>query len=138
MDMLSNLSVPEHAEIINPTEADSMCEIRSSTKSRKINFYWRTRDMMKPHLLYAKNKKTSEVACVASLVPTFEPPTPLEDMEVLRDEEPEMTELAPGSDFHFIFLVDRSASMCGRRMRSAQNALKIFIRSLPTGCKFSI
>lgn len=47
--------------------------------------------MMKPHLLYAKNEKTSEIACVASLVPTFEPLAPQEDMEVLHDEEPEMT-----------------------------------------------
>ena len=60
-------------------------------------------------------------------------------MEVLHDEEPEMTELAPGSDFHFIFIVDRSGSMggCGR-MESAKDALKIFIRSLPTGCTFSV
>ena len=41
--------------------------------------------MMKPHLLYAKNKKTSEIACLASFVPTFEPPMPQEETEVLRD-----------------------------------------------------
>ena len=44
--------------------------------------------MMRPHLLYARNEKTSEIACIAQLVPTFEPPAPQEDMEVLRDEEP--------------------------------------------------
>ena len=47
--------------------------------------------MMRPNLLFAKNEATSEVACVASLVPTFEPPAPQEDMEVLFDEEPQMT-----------------------------------------------
>ena len=111
LDMLSNLSVPEHAEVLEATSDKPMCEIYGCTKSRNINFYWRSRDMMKPHLLYARDKKTSEVACVASLVPTFEPPMPQEDIEVLRDEEPEMTMLAPGSDYHFIFLIDRSSSM---------------------------
>ena len=50
-----------------------------------------------------------------------------------------MTELTPGSEFHFIFLVDRSGSMnLEGRMESAKEALKIFIRSLPAGCRFSI
>ena len=94
---------------------------------------------MRPHLLYARNDKTSEVACVAQFVPTFEPPAPQEDMEVLRDEEPSSTLLAPGSDFHFIFVVDRSGSMGGYgRIEAAIAALKIFIRSLPTDCMFSI
>ena len=136
---ISNLSVPQGADVTNTSEDGTLVQIRSGQRSRKINFYWRTRDMMKPHLLYAKNVKTSEVACVASLVPTFEPPAPQEDMEVLNDEEPEMTQLSPGSDFHFIFVVDRSGSMGGRgRMESAKDALKIFMRSLPTDCMFSI
>ena len=70
---------------MDPTEDNPNCEIYSNTKSRKLNFYWRTREMMKPHLLYAKNKKTSEIACLASFVPTFEPPMPQEETEVLRD-----------------------------------------------------
>lgn len=68
--------------------------------------------MLQPQLLYARSEKhQGEVACVASLVPTFDPPAPQEDLEILYDEEPEMIELAPGSDFHFIFVVDRSGSM---------------------------
>jgi len=60
-------------------------------------------------------------------------------MEVLKDEEPEMTELGAGNEFHFIFLVDRSGSMRSvGRMEAAINALSIFIRSLPTGCVFSV
>ena len=136
---ISNLSVPEGAEVTNTSEDGTLVQVRSGQRSRKINFYWRTRDMMKPHLLYAKNAKTSEVACVASLVPTFEPPAPQEDLEVLHDEEPDMTQLAPGSDFHFVFVVDRSGSMGGAgRMDAAKSALKIFMRSLPADCLFSI
>ena len=76
---------------------------------------------------------------MASFVPTFEPPAPQEDLEVLDDEEPEAVSLSKGSDFHFFFLVDRSGSMTSAgRMDSAKEALKLFIRSLPTGCKFTI
>ena len=95
--------------------------------------------MLKPHLVYAKDSKTNDVACVASLVPTFEPPAPQEEIEVVHGQEPEMTELTPGSEYHFIFLVDRSGSMTLEgRMESAIEALKIFIRSLPAGCRFTI
>ena len=60
-------------------------------------------------------------------------------MEVLDDEEPESVSLSQGTDFHFFFLVDRSGSMRGAgRMEAANEALKLFVRSLPTGCKFSI
>lgn len=96
--------------------------------------------MMLPSLIYAENPQTNEVACLASLVPTFEPPAPQEAMEVLDDELPEATNLGShGSDFHFYFLLDRSGSMREYgRMESAINALKLFIRSLPEGCHFSI
>ena len=59
---------------------------------------------------------------------------------VVEDEQPESANLlGPGSDFHFIFLVDRSGSMgMYGRMSIAQNALNLFMRSLPEGCTFSI
>ena len=47
--------------------------------------------------------------------------------------------LSKGSDFHFIFLVDRSGSMQMRgRMDIAKEALTLFMRSLPEGCMFSV
>ena len=85
---ISSLNIPEDAEITDAREDGTQVLIQSGQRCRKISFYWRTRDMMRPHLLYARNQKTSEIACVAQLVPTFEPPAPQEDMEVLRDEEP--------------------------------------------------
>ena len=55
------------------------------------------------------------------------------------DEIPEQVGLI-GSDYHFIFIVDRSGSMGfgSGRMELAKDALAIFIRSLPVGCRFSI
>lgn len=38
----------------------------------------------------------------------------------------------------FIFLVDRSGSMRGKKMEMTQEALKLFIQSLPPGCLFEI
>ena len=46
--------------------------------------------------------------------------------------------LGNGSEFHFIFIVDRSGSMGGDRIEVAKEALDLFIRSLPNGCKFSV
>jgi Mg-chelatase subunit ChlD len=52
---------------------------------------------------------------MASFVPTFEPKNPQEFTEV-QSETPESAPLQTGEDFHFIFVVDRSGSMQGRRM----------------------
>lgn len=38
----------------------------------------------------------------------------------------------------FIFIVDRSGSMSGRKMDMTKEALKLFIQSLPPGCTFEI
>jgi Mg-chelatase subunit ChlD len=73
---------------------------------------------------------------MASFVPTFEPPQP-QDL-ILSEEAPEQTELTKGEEFCFIFLVDRSGSMSGKRMEITKEALKLFIQSLPVGCFFAI
>ena len=44
-----------------------------------------------------------------------------------------------GHEWHFIFLMDLSGSMRNRnRIGMAKDALEMFVRSLPAGCKFSI
>lgn len=55
-------------------DADTKIEIESNKRAKKMSLYWRTADMLEePHLVYAKNTETNEIACVASLVPNFEP-----------------------------------------------------------------
>lgn len=95
--------------------------------------------MKYPHLLFAEDPAfPDEVAVSASLVPTFEPPQPQEEFEVLEEVEPESTALSLGNNYVFMFIVDRSGSMSGARMETCKAALKLFLRSLPVGSKFSI
>ena len=80
-----------------------------------------------------------EAAVSASLVPTFDAIAPQDAFEVFEDEKPEQLQDEPGANFHFLFVVDRSHSMLlYGRIRMAREALDIFVRSLPTGCTFSI
>eukprot|EP00347_Sterkiella_histriomuscorum_P019333 403342045 len=40
--------------------------------------------------------------------------------------------------YDYIFLIDRSGSMRGKRIRLAVQALQLFLHSLPMGCKFNV
>lgn len=111
MHKITRLSLPENGEVVSKNEAGTEVTVRCNRRSRHINLFYRTKDMMTPNLVYAENPITNEVACIASFVPTFDPPAPQEAMEVLEDEEPEAVNMSQGSDFHFFFLVDRSGSM---------------------------
>ena len=76
-----------------------------------MDLFYCTADMLVPELLYAETPDGKEVACTVSLVPTFEPLAPQDAFVVVKDEKPESIKLGSGSDFHFIFVVDRSGSM---------------------------
>ncbi len=103
---------------------------------REIRIFYKTDNMLFPQLKYKIDKERNEVACMASFVPTFEPVMP-QDV-VMTTEVPLGVELCQGKDFCFIFLVDCSGSMSGARMKTTNEALKLFIQSLPIGCDFSI
>ena len=95
--------------------------------------------MLMPDLIFAETADGKEVACSVSLMPTFEPVAPQDTLQVVKDEKPESTILREGSEFHFIFIVDRSCSMCKcNRMQIAIDACVLFVQSLPLGCKFSV
>lgn len=82
--------------------------------------------MFSPQLKYQVDPNSNEVACLASFVPTFEPLEPQDEVKVSA-EAPEELEMAKGEDFCFIFVVDRSGSMAGKRMEITKEALKLFI-----------
>lgn len=90
--------------------------------------------------MYAEHPETGEIACSISFVPTFDPVAPQDVFNVVKDEKPEQSMLGSGADYHFIFIIDRSGSMGfgSNRMGTAKEALTLFIRSLPAGCKFYI
>ena len=78
---------------------------------------------------------------MTAFVPTFEPPPPQQQNEIIveYDKDPTMKTYSSGSDYLFIFIVDRSGSMqIKNRLDITKNALKLFLRSLPCDCKFSI
>lgn len=101
--------------------------MEKSTKipKREIKVYYKTEDMYLPQLKYVVDEKKDEVACMATFCPTFEPPQPQEDF--LTYDEPESVTLNNGSNFCFIFLVDRSGSMGGNRIEITKEALQLFI-----------
>ena len=75
---ISNLSLPMHA-VVSGTGTDEMktrMTISCSQLSRTIDLYYRTSDMFVPHLIYATSPDSDKVACIASLVPTFDPVKP--------------------------------------------------------------
>ena len=56
---------------------------------------------------------------------------------MLDHNEPEISQILSDDDLLFIFILDRSGSMGGPRMETAKEAVKTFLRSLPSGSSFS-
>jgi len=78
------------------------------------------------------------VATSISFVPVFHSPEETDEIEILEDQEPELETVYEPESLHFIFVLDRSGSMGYDRMEKAKAALKLFLRSLPEGCTFSV
>lgn len=76
---------------------------------------------------------------MVSFVPTFTKDLKVEKVEIEKGGKPEADEVV-GFDnkFLFIFIVDRSGSMWGDRIKMTVEALKLFLKSLPDGCMFDI
>ena len=70
---ISNLSVPESAEIVEQNETNTQVTVQSESTSRTLDLFFRTADMLVPTLVYAESPDKTEVACAVSMVPTFDP-----------------------------------------------------------------
>ena len=68
--------MPEHAELVDKNDDNSSVTVKSQRSCRSIDLYYRTSDMEVPQLLYAESEDKTEIACSASLVPTFDPVAP--------------------------------------------------------------
>lgn len=76
---------------------------------------------------------------MAALVPTFEVTTPHEFLKAVVNERPESLTLTKGKLFHFIFIVERADGMqSDETLEIAYETLRLFIKSLPKSCEFSI
>ena len=86
---MTQISAPEETKVVQNSGG---LEATLSYCKRTNNFavFYRSAEMKYPHLAYAEVPEfPNEVAVYASLVPTFEPPAPQEEFEVLEEEEPE-------------------------------------------------
>jgi len=72
----------------------------------------------------------------AALLAVLYPDEPLLN-ELFRDAR-DGEALQPQAPKEFVFLLDRSGSMDGGQMQRAAEALQLFLRSLPQGCRFNI
>ena len=75
---ITAISKPESADCILNDDLKSAL-IKSNVQSKDFSVYYRSAEMMTPHLVYAEHPSyKDEVAVSASLVPTFEAPRPYE------------------------------------------------------------
>ena len=70
---LQSIVLPEKATLASKSEDGLQAVVEGSERVKNVVLQWRTNDMLKPHLLFAKDEERQEVAVSASLVPTLEP-----------------------------------------------------------------
>ena len=96
---LAYLSIPRDSDVKKPntdikpkTARQILIEKREGSTAdltKDILVYYRLKEMDKPQLIAQTSPDhPDEVACLVSLVPSFTPPNPQEEMEVVENEKP--------------------------------------------------
>ena len=77
---------------------------------------------------------------MVSFAPSFFPATDAVALETAFDERPQPQELSPAlkEKHFFVFIVDRSGSMAGSKMKTTKEALVLFLKSLPSDSMFEV
>ena len=77
---------------------------------------------------------------MTQIMPSFESKTTPTKTVFVEEDELDESDLVPelGGSYTYIFVVDRSGSMSGRRMEITKEAMKLFMQSLPPGSRYEI
>ena len=69
---VSNLSIPDEADVSNKNDNRTDITIKSKSVGRSFEIFYRTADMMIPSLQFAKIASSDKFVVSASMVPTFD------------------------------------------------------------------
>lgn len=129
-------------EIISQNEVHAW--FKGSAKDadlKNLEFYFCTPDLETPEVLVAQSEKyPNQSALMFSLAPSFVKRNEADPQDLVLGEEamkPKPKEYLDQEGGSYIFLVDRSGSMCsGQRVPLTREAMILFMKSLPVGSKF--
>lgn len=111
---------------LNPKRATARLSINQIAMDRDIVFIIPFPDevFQKSHALLAPPSGSNHTAMMVTVCPN----------ELFSDLQESMDEF----EGEILFLADRSASMSGTKLKQLKDALLVFLKSLPTNCRFNI
>uniref|UniRef100_A0A7S3J1X8 VWFA domain-containing protein n=1 Tax=Euplotes harpa TaxID=151035 RepID=A0A7S3J1X8_9SPIT len=125
------------------TEVSITIEMCETVVAKDIVISYSSEQIRQPQLTLTKCAKfPGEVAAHISFIPRSSEEHEVEDEEI-KHTDANVTEVDDHDDpevanGEFIFILDRSGSMSGSRIKLAVEALELFIKSIPSNSKFNV